>query len=124
MDGNNNRSTFADLRRMRALQIAPWCNGPFRLEVRVRPGCAADRRGALSANIHAAYAIELREGDREKKGDMHAGGRTGVPRPPKVKSRDGGGSNGDRALQDARSKREVKRVAAPLTRSARISRVA
>jgi len=111
MDGNNNRSTFADLRRMRALQIAPWCNGPFRLEVRVRPGRrerAADRRGALLANIHAAYAIELREGDREKKGDMRAGGRIGVPRPPKVKSRDGGGSNGDRALQDARSKREVK----------------
>jgi len=31
-----------------------------------------------------------------------------VPRPPKVKSKDGGGPSGDRELQDAKSKREMK----------------
>lgn len=120
MNGNKNRSTFADSRRVRVLQIAPRCNGPFRSEVRARPGRrerAVDRHRALSVRICAAYAITERRRDREKEGYARGEGRTGVLRPPKVKSRDGEGPSGDRALRDAKSKREVKHMnAAPLTR--------
>lgn len=95
------------------LQIAPWRNGPFRSEgPRER---AVDRHCAHRRCAYAPLAQLLREGDREEEGGYVRGeGKTGALRPPKVKSRDGEGPSGDRALQDAKSKREVKHVCSPL----------
>lgn len=93
---------------MHVLQIAPRCNGPFHPKARVRSGRAVDRHCALSVRICAAYAITERRRDRERrKGDTRARGegRTGVPRPPKVKSRDGEGPSGDRALRETLSQK-------------------
>lgn len=77
---------------------------------------AVDRHRALSWCAYAPLTQLPGEGETERRnGDTrHGEGRTGVLRPPKVKSRDGEGPGGDRALQDAKSKREVKHVCSPL----------
>jgi len=63
---------------------------------------------AADAHIRVTYAIIKRRRLEKRKEGTRAGERNGVPRPPKVKSKDGGGPSGDRELQDAKSKREMK----------------
>lgn len=79
-----------------------------------RRACGPGAASALPARIRASLRNYREKETKRRKRGTRAGGRTGVPRPPKVKSRDGGGPSGDRALQDAKSKREVKRVCSPL----------
>lgn len=78
-----------------------------------RPPRARGRSSSLRAAAADAHTRRLRnyrrKGDREK-GVRARGKDWCAPRPPKVKSRDGRGPGGDRALRDAKSKREVKRV--------------
>lgn len=80
---------------MHLLQIAPRCNGPSRTEARGKIIIIARAR----ARICAPLAQLPREGDRAKERGIRArrggGGRTGAPRPPKVKSRDGEGPGGE-----------------------------